>query len=161
SIAQLHGDEDEKYITQLKKKCDLCQRWKDKYGKPLSLKVIKTLKSSRVFTAKESEPEQVKTNIRNASQEDLRFSSLSKVVDYFLIDSDSGSGKPFDWQLLSKLKLSKPWFLAGGVNIENIEQAMVCKPFAVDVSSGVETDGIKNREKIIRLTTAVKKGYVR
>jgi phosphoribosylanthranilate isomerase len=82
----------------------------------------------------------------------------SNVVDYFLIDSGSGSGKLFDWKLLDSLKINKPWFLAGGVNIDNIEKAIALNPFAIDVSSGAETDGIKDREKILQLTAAARKG---
>ena len=79
-------------------------------------------------------------------------------ADYYLIDSGAGSGKSFNWELLNSIKLEKPWFLAGGVNIDNIEQAMAFNPFAVDVSSGAETDGIKDREKILQLTATVRKG---
>jgi phosphoribosylanthranilate isomerase len=140
SIAQLHGDEDESYIAKLIKECA------DK--KLLNLKVIKTIKILKFINA----------NSPSACLGDLQLSSFSKVVDYFLIDSDAGSGKTFDWNLLSTLKLNKPWFLAGGVSIDNMAQAMAFAPFAIDVSSGAETDGIKNREKILQLTAMARKG---
>ena len=73
-------------------------------------------------------------------------------ADYFLFDSGAGSGKTFDWQLLESGKIKKPWFLAGGINLDNIAGAMALHPFAIDVSSGVETDGVKDREKIRQLT---------
>ena len=76
--------------------------------------------------------------------------------DYYLIDSGAGSGKPFNWELLKQQKITKPWFLAGGINLDNIEQAMELNPFAIDISSGAETGGIKDREKILQLTAAVK-----
>ena len=79
-------------------------------------------------------------------------------ADYYLIDSGAGTGKSFDWKLLNQQKIEKPWFLAGGVNPGNIEQAIALGPFAIDISSGAETDGIKDREKILQLTAAVRKG---
>ena len=69
-------------------------------------------------------------------------------IDYLLFDSGAGCGKTFNWDMLKQLKISKPWFLAGGINLDNIKQAMELNPFAVDVSSGAETDGVKDREKI-------------
>jgi phosphoribosylanthranilate isomerase len=50
----------------------------------------------------------------------------------------------------------KPWFLAGGVGPDNIEQAIALGPYAVDVSSGAETDGIKDRDKIVHLVHIAK-----
>lgn len=69
-------------------------------------------------------------------------------ADYLLLDSGKGSGKTFDWSLIKK-NLKKPFFLAGGLNSNNIYQA-ICefKPFAIDLSSGVEVNGFKDEEKI-------------
>jgi phosphoribosylanthranilate isomerase len=80
-------------------------------------------------------------------------------ADYFLFDSGAGSGKKFNWELLNSHNIEKPWFLAGGVNIDNIEQAMTYKPFALDISGGAETDGLKDREKIIQLVAAARKEF--
>ena len=77
---------------------------------------------------------------------------------YYLLDSGSGSGIAFDWDSLDTSQIEKPWFLAGGINIRNIERAMALNPFAIDISSGAETNGIKDREKIIELTAKVRKG---
>ena len=79
-------------------------------------------------------------------------------ADYYLIDSGAGSGRSFNWELLNSFKFEKPWFLAGGVSLDNIEQAMAFNPFALDISSGAETDGIKDREKIVQLVSMVRKG---
>ena len=58
-----------------------------------------------------------------------------------------GSGNTFDWQLLKEIK--KPFFLAGGLNNENIKEALrSVSPYAVDVSSGIETDGVKDFNKM-------------
>lgn len=128
SAAQLHGEEDESYISRLKVKCAV-------NGSFPQIKVIKVIKS-----------ECLKQRPHPAS------------ADYFLIDSGSGSGKTFDWKQLSSVKFSKPWFLAGGIDINNINQAMAFNPFAVDISGGAETDGIKNREKILQLVAVARKG---
>jgi len=79
-------------------------------------------------------------------------------ADYYLVDSGAGSGKTFNWDLLKSQKFEKPWFLAGGIGLDNIEQAMALDPFAVDISGGAETDGIKDRQKILQLTAMAKKG---
>ena len=69
-------------------------------------------------------------------------------ADYLLLDNkDGGKGQKFDWDLIGKL--DKPFFLAGGLCRENIGIALEkVNPFAVDVSSGVETDGVKDQAKI-------------
>jgi phosphoribosylanthranilate isomerase len=61
-----------------------------------------------------------------------------------------GTGKAFDWNIAKELAdKSIPFFLAGGLEPKNISEAVsMCRPFAVDVSSGVETDGKKDLEKI-------------
>jgi phosphoribosylanthranilate isomerase len=153
SIAQLHGDEDESYITRLKELSITSIR----QNNTPPVKVIKTIKSSEIFSPDERKSKQVKSNADNSSI-NSRLKSLSNVVDYFLIDSGAGSGKTFDWEQLASVKFPKPWFLAGGINIKNIKQAMALNPYAVDVSSGVETDGVKNRKKILELTETLRQG---
>lgn len=67
-------------------------------------------------------------------------------ADYPLFDTaGGGSGKTFDWELI---KTKRPFFLAGGLHAGNIEAALKMKPYAVDISSGVETDGVKDFKKI-------------
>ena len=81
-------------------------------------------------------------------------------ADYLLFDAPvAGSGQTFDWGLLDTKDLSQPFFIAGGLNEDNIEEAIQhFTPFAVDVSSGVETDGQKDHEKIRRFIERVKHG---
>ena len=70
---------------------------------------------------------------------------------HFLLDHDQpGSGHPFDWGSLEGSSLPEEWFLAGGLNAGNVENAIrTLKPWAVDVSSGVESSpGVKCRVKI-------------
>jgi len=127
SIAQLHGEEDERYISRLKE------------ADPIApIPVIKVIKS-----------------------EQLKLGIPATGADYLLIDSGAGTGQTFNWQQLNQLKIEKPWFLAGGVNPDNIEQAMALDPFAIDISSGAETDGIKDREKILQLVSIVRKGKIK
>ena len=73
-------------------------------------------------------------------------------ADYLLFDSLSpsrgGSGKIFDWKMVSAYQ-EKPFFLAGGLGVENIEEALkVVQPYAVDASSSLETDGVKDPVKM-------------
>ena len=68
-------------------------------------------------------------------------------ADYVMIDSGAGSGKKFDWSILKDFK--RDYFLAGGLDPDTVGEAIrMLEPFAVDVSSGVETDGVKDEEKI-------------
>lgn len=70
-------------------------------------------------------------------------------VDYFLFDSGTGTGRAFDWNNIPKT--DKPFFLAGGISESNVKQAIdKAKPFAVDVSSSVETNGYKDYKKMKR-----------
>ena len=82
----------------------------------------------------------------------------SFLIDYYLIDSGAGSGETFDWTTLGALTIDKPWFLAGGINLNNIGQAMTVNPFGIDISSGAETGGVKDREKILQLVSTIRKG---
>ena len=84
-------------------------------------------------------------------------------ADYLLFDAPvAGSGRTFDWGQLDTTDLSQPFFIAGGLNEDNVEEAIQhFTPFAVDVSSGVETDGQKDHEKIIRFIERVKNGISR
>lgn len=77
-------------------------------------------------------------------------------VDYFLFDNGAGgTGKTFDWSLMPKTE--KPFFLAGGLNAQNIDAAIAYNPFALDLSSGVEVNGFKDREKILEIVSKIRK----
>ena len=72
----------------------------------------------------------------------------SSNADYLLLDSGKGSGKTFDWRLIRK-DLKKDFFLAGGLNKDNVTQAIEeFEPYAVDLSSSLEVNGFKNEDKI-------------
>lgn len=71
-------------------------------------------------------------------------------ADYLLLDSGTGSGVMFDHSLVDRSKIRVPFFLAGGLTPENLGQAIRdILPYAVDLSSGIETDRLKDREKIL------------
>ena len=154
NIAQLHGDEDEEYIAQLKEASG---------NTPIP--VIQVIKSSsfKSLTQRHGEHKDHKENSNFNSPCPpcplcLRErSSKVNTTDYYLLDSGAGSGKAFDWGLLNSLNIDKPWFLAGGINLDNIKQAMAINPFGIDISSGAETDGVKDREKILQLVSTIRK----
>lgn len=84
-----------------------------------------------------------------------KISQYEPYVDYFLFDSGTGTGKTFDWSKIPKTQ--KPFFLAGGLNKENIHLAIkTVNPYAVDLSSCVETDGCKDYIKIKEVMECVR-----
>ncbi len=85
---------------------------------------------------------------------------VSQQADYLLFDAPlAGSGQTFDWQSFDKNQIHQPFFIAGGLNTGNVREAIQhFAPYAVDVSSGVETDGQKDLEKIKEFIERVKYG---
>ena len=83
---------------------------------------------------------------------------LQPKADYLLFDAPlAGSGQTFDWQTLDTSQLTKPFFIAGGLHAQNVAQAIAqFQPYAVDVSSGVETDGQKDVDKISQFIKGAK-----
>ena len=119
-LAQLHGTEDETYLSHLRHMT----------AKPLI----------RAFQIR--------------SQEDLTAAAAS-TADYILLDSGTGSGSVFDWDLLNGF--SRPYFLAGGLSPDNVAAAVrTLHPYAVDVSSGIETGGKKDPAKMLQFMRQVK-----
>jgi len=127
---QLHGSEDELYIKNIKK---------------LGVIIIKSISIS--------------------IKDDLNKIKDYKSADYFLFDYKpkkndlpGGNSKSFDWKILKSLKTDKPWFLSGGVNINNIQQILSdINPYGIDLSSGVEKElGIKDNHIINNFIRKVK-----
>lgn len=82
---------------------------------------------------------------------------LNYPVDYYLLDNQtSGSGKAFDWSLIKEL--DKPFFLAGGIDLNNLDEAISKAGYGIDVSSGVETNGVKDHNKIIEMVRRTRDG---
>ena len=118
-LIQIHGDEDAAYCAQLRK---LTQA-----------PIIKVVRVER--------------------EDD--FAGIEEFdCDYYLFDTLSskeygGTGKAFDHSILYNKEIKKPFFVAGGLNQDNVAAVIeVIKPFGVDTSGGVETDGIKDANKI-------------
>ena len=75
---------------------------------------------------------------------------LSSPADYLLLDNTAGgSGQSFDWQQIPDI--NRPYFLAGGIDEAKMPAALARQPFGIDISSGAETQGLKDRDKIRRL----------
>jgi phosphoribosylanthranilate isomerase len=75
-------------------------------------------------------------------------------ADFLLLDSGGGTGRAFDWRLIGERE--KPFFLAGGIGLGNIDGALDRRPYAVDISSGAETEGVKDGEKMAALVRRVR-----
>ena len=122
-IAQLHGSEDEEYVSRLR-----------------------TLAPGK----------QIIQAFQIKSKEDVE-RALKSDADYLLLDSGTGSGQSFNWELIRKAAFKQPFFLAGGLDAENVSDAIKeLHPFAVDVSSGIETDGVKDSAKMKKFVNAVR-----
>ena len=98
--------------------------------------------------------------LRVGKQTDIKRAE-SNLVDFLLLDTYTkdaygGSGRTFDWSLIGEV--GKPYFLAGGLNESNIPRAMRTGAYALDLSSGIETDGVKDAEKMRRVAALVKGG---
>lgn len=80
---------------------------------------------------------------------------LDSSADYLLFDSGTGSGVTFDWSVLTDI--DRKFFLAGGLNAGNLMTAIDrVHPYAVDLSSGVETEGVKDLEKMREVVRMVR-----
>lgn len=78
-------------------------------------------------------------------------------ADYVLLDNGTGTGEMFDHSLLDGAEIRQPFFLAGGLTPENLRWAAESvRPYCVDLSSGVETDRLKNREKMLEAVRVIR-----
>ncbi|MBO7610827.1 MAG: tryptophan synthase subunit beta [Elusimicrobia bacterium] len=80
-------------------------------------------------------------------------------ADLLMFDAGMGEGKTFDWSVLKNF--IRPYFLAGGINENNIEEALNLNPFCIDVSSGVETNKVKDKNKILNIVRRIKMSNTR
>ncbi len=121
-VCQMHGDEDERFIQRLRKLYD-GEIWK----------------AVRVRTAED---------ILVAD----KLSCDKLLLDSFSESSYGGTGKKADWELIKSVYVNKKFFLAGGINADNLNEA--CEkihPYGIDISGGTETDGVKDEAKIRRI----------
>ena len=92
---------------------------------------------------------------RVASQADV-VQAENSIADHILLDSGAGTGRAFNWTLIRHV--GRPYFLAGGLDPYNVEQAVEqLNPYAVDVSSGIETAGVKDPAKMAAFVAAVRR----
>lgn len=82
-------------------------------------------------------------------------------ADFLLLDNGKGgTGKQFNWQILSEIQnMKKEFFIAGGLCPENVKEVLKFRPFGVDVSGGVETDNVKDEEKVKQFIKSVREDY--
>lgn len=131
-IAQLHGNEDIDYISRLK----------DLYNKPI-IKAVKVASSDDIAEA------------------------AKLPVEYLLLDTYKkgvlgGTGERFDWDIISGIKqgngciMGKPFFLAGGLSMDNISEASMVGSYALDISTGIEIDGYKDRDRMIEIVRRIR-----
>lgn len=90
------------------------------------------------------------------TEQDVERANAS-TADYVLLDSGAGgTGTVFDWDLLQVIR--RPYFLAGGLDTENLGTVKAkLNPYGIDVSSGIETDGYKDKEKMTAFVAAARK----
>lgn len=92
---------------------------------------------------------------RVKSVDDVRRAEAS-AADCVLLDAGAGDGRRFDWSLIGRI--NRPYFLAGGLDVANVAEAVnALHPYAVDVSSGIETDGKKDPDQMAAFVAAVRK----
>lgn len=128
SYVQLHGDEDQKYITKLRSSISNNVIGADRDMKTGIIKAVRVKEE---------------VDIDRANSYDCDYILL----DTYSVECEGGNGKTFDWSMIKKMK--KPFFLAGGINEMNVLQAIqMVRPYGVDASSGLETDGYKDVGKI-------------
>lgn len=88
------------------------------------------------------------------SPEDIQAAGKSS-ADFILLDHGTGgTGQAFDWTLAAAL--DRPYFLAGGLHPGNAAVAAELRPYAVDVSSGIETEGVKDRQKMVEFVRRIR-----
>ena len=87
-----------------------------------------------------------------------KFQQFEDGVDMFLFDSPAmEKSAKFNWQILQNLKITKPYLIAGSINIDNVEEVLKYNPYGIDVSGGVEKNrGVKCGDKIIKFLDKVK-----
>ena len=128
-IIQLHGDEGEEYIKEVKHET----------GKEL-------WKAVRVRMVKDI-------------QEAQRLPADKLLLDSFSEESYGGTGKVMDFAVLDQADIRKPYFIAGGLTVENLPEILKkAEPYGIDISRGIETEGVKDREKMLKVIQCVRGG---
>jgi len=86
------------------------------------------------------------------------YTQFEDEVDMLLFDSPAMENTAkFDWNILTKLKIKKPYLVAGSINIDNVDEVLKYNPYGIDVSAGLESSlGVKSKTKIIEFLDKVK-----
>lgn len=135
NLVQLHGDENEIFISALRKKLN------DK------IEIIKVVRidPESIISANENSRNKFFTSFR----------SIQNDIAYLLFDTDSkafgGTGKQFDWSILNEIEIPLPYFLSGGISEQNIDNLKILnqQPFSIDINSKFELEpGVKDLDKI-------------
>ena len=162
-MIQLHGQEDLSYVNRLRAALEIDPQFqRQNMGKNEGLCTLPMIKAVRIDASlevtKEREREILMANQRLIDE------AKKLQVDYLLFDAKvkgvpGGSGKNFDIAgLPDDEAIGMPYFLAGGIGLHNVNQLIrLRKPFGIDVSSAVETEGYKDKEKIKEFINAVRK----
>ncbi len=133
-VIQLHGTEDNEYIRELRERIDGILAEDNNSGSG-NIQIWKAFKI------------QASQDLENARK---------CTADEILLDNGYGTGKAFDWSLAGEF--DREFCLAGGLTPENVGEAIrQLKPKLVDISSGVETDKVKDREKILKAVQVVRR----
>ncbi len=125
-------------VAELRRFCGL--DWVQLHGSESEAEALalgpRVIKALRVGPGREPDP--------------LSYAGCALLLDTYHPDAVGGTGLSFDWSLAQDIAAQRPVILAGGLNPSNVAQAIAqVKPFAVDVSSGVEIEkGIKDHELI-------------
>ncbi len=134
-VFQLHGGENEEYISQLRKIIpEKCEIWK-----AVRLKAAEDIDKAE------------------------RLSADRLLIDAYDPNEYGGTGKSARIDLILNREIAKPFFIAGGISADNISEVskLLCgRAYGFDVSSGIETDGVKDREKIKHLTEIFRKELI-
>jgi phosphoribosylanthranilate isomerase len=132
-ILQFHGNENAEFLLTVKK-------------------TFPTLKIIKALPIKE--------------QSDLKaVAAFENCADFLLFDSKQsgefgGSGKKFNWEILHNFSAAKPWFLSGGLNLQNIDEALkITAAKQIDISSGIEEIRGKKSPKLIKEFMAKIRSY--
>ena len=134
-IMQLHGNEDDEYIARLRKRIGAGDS---------------TNANTSTGTGGDGDDVRIIKALKVNTPED-REKAQSRTADMVLLDQGKGEGCSFDWSIVreNRDKLQRPFFLAGGLDTGNLADAVeLMHPWAVDMSSSLETDKVKDREKI-------------
>lgn len=154
-IAQLHGNENEEYIKKLHDAgLTVIKAFKmKKTGENINLagnvniEIPEKPTGDAITEIPEKPTGDVITETSGKSADDVITEAVKSSADYIMFDPGKGEGATFNWQLIKGIK--REFFLAGGLTPENIEKAVeTVQPFAVDVSSGIETGGHKDPDKM-------------